>query len=278
MLKHTPKFWFWLFTPWLAFNLLFAEQLVFVIDPKMTSDSGAKDLLSLHKALENAEHRPFKKPIENRFGAFLYRLADLYLWEIINSTTHVAQHEIFGHGYRLRDFGKNYFDNIGYRIKVYSGYTSFNIKKTHPFQLSAIDQAGVEGSAILAKNIKMSWMKNNRLNPFETSLYLATFNDIYEYILSTKLYAQEDELSPLDHSGHDIHDYCVDLNLTYLSSPIKASHLRHQAWINALDPFSYLSLSSFFYYLFWGREMPLYMIPVCQLKYLPGLRYSLTPF
>ena len=247
------------------------EIIQIIIDPKMTPDSGAKDLLALHKSLNFVQHKYYFKPLPNNFGSFLSRLVDICLWSVINNVTLVTQHEVFGHGYRLRDIGTEYFTNISYRIKVDSGETRFNVKKTHPFQLTAVDSAGVEATAILAKNIKMGWLKQNRISPLETSLYWLSFHDITFYIDSTKFYSEKDQ-------GHDINAYIQDLNQTYPTSLMRKGKLRKDSQINILDPFTYLSFASWVYYLFTGREMPLYMIPIGKAKYLPGLRYALTPF
>ena len=247
------------------------ETIQIMVDPKMTPDSGAKDLLAVHKSLNFIEHKYYFKPLPNNFGTFLTRLADTYLWTIINSVAMVTQHEVFGHGYRIRDIGTEYFTSPSYKIKLDSGETRFGVKKTDPFQMSAIDSAGVEATAILAKNVKMGWLKQDRINPFETSLYWMSFHDITFYIYSTKFYSEEDH-------GHDINDYIYDLNQTYPSSPLRKTTLCKNTKLNFFEPFTYLSFASWVYYLFSGKEMPLYMIPIGKAKYLPGLRYGLTPF
>ncbi len=247
------------------------ETIQMMVDPKMTPDSGAKDLLAIHKSLNFIEHKYYFKPLPNNFGSFLSRLVDTYLWTVINSVTMVTQHEVFGHGYRIRDIGTEYFTHPSYKIKFDSGETRFGVKKTDPFQMSAIDSAGVEANAILAKNVKMDWLKQNRISPLETSLYWMSFHDITFYIYSTKFYSEKDY-------GHDINAYILDLNQTYPADPIRKATLRKGTKLNFFEPFTYLSFASWVYYLFSGKEMPLYMIPIGQAKYLPGLRYGLTPF
>lgn len=264
-------FFFFLFVSLLFSRFMSAETIEVMADYKMTPDSGAKDLLALHKLLDFGEHKYGMKPLPNNLKTFSSRFIDSYIWLLLNSTTVVAQHEIFGHGYRLRDFGHDYFYDVSYGINIDSGYTQFNVKKTDPFQLSLVDSGGVEASAILAKNIKTSWLQAGQINPLETTLYLLAFHDITNYIYSTKIYSE-------NKFGHDMYDYIKDLNQTYPYAPLEKISLIKGVKINFFDPFTYLSTASCIYYLLSGQNLPLYMLPIGETKYLPGLRYGLSPF
>jgi hypothetical protein len=191
----------------------------------------------------------------------------------------VTQHEIFGHGYRIRSLTDYYASVKKYSIGVPPPYgygggsTHFNWEPSHISlsQLLMIDIAGVEATAILAGRVRSHWVASGKINPREVSLYQNAMHDITFYTLSMKRWRS-------DRSGHDIENYVHELNLAYPNSHITRSHLRKEVLINLLDPFTYFSIYSNWKYIFCGKDTALPMIPIGNVKYLPAPRLGLTPF
>lgn len=242
--------------------------------------SGGEDILSAFRLLERGEawfiqNKPFaqSKSAEARF----WRLNELFLaWLPLDYLAVVAQHEVFGHGYRIRDVGKKVAQVAGYEFGTPPPYgegggaTSYEASSSlTTTQQTAISQAGVDATAILALLTKLKWMQASRIDPRQALLYVLAQQDLNIYIDTLK--ALDDE----DLDGHDIHSYLLCLNQTYPDNILSKGRLRSLSWICLADPFTFYAAFSWFLYLSSGEETSIPMIGSC---YLFDLRLGLSPF
>jgi hypothetical protein len=218
----------------------------------------------------------YSKQATSRF----WRATELYMgWLPANYLATVVQHEIFGHGYRIRDIGRSRAKVEGYSFNAPPPYggggaaTSYDVgPDLTTTEETSIAMAGVESTAILALLTKFKWLEAHRIDPRQTVLYLLCQHDLNLYIGSL------DILEPEDEEGHDIKMYIRSLNATYTSNFISSGRLRSLSWINLADPFTFYAIYAWLHYVDSGKETRIPMIPIYGYGYLPNLRLGLTPF
>jgi hypothetical protein len=251
-----------------------------IVDPYFSPYMGADDLLFAQYELENLEKWAFHSnspPQENwssRWGRFA---TQVLFWDPLGYTLAVTQHEVFGHGYRIRSLGHSVAYVTGYKIGRPPPYGfgggatqgQVNTEKMTAFEGLAVDSAGMEASAILATRVKMQWLQRGSLDPKQTTLYLYSQQDILNYVSCT-----QDGY----YDGGDISNYVHLLNQLYPQDKLTVSSLKKQTLINLLDPYTYYALLSWWEYIFHGTEGVMPMISLGSYRYLPGARLGLTPF
>lgn len=244
--------------------------------------AGGENLLFVHRVLERTEgYLIGLTPVcyAKNASACFWRFSELYLgWLPVNSIAIVAQHEIFGHGYRIRDINRGRAKVKGYKFDIPLPYgeggasTRYNISNSlTTTEDTAIAMAGVESTAILALLTKCKWLEAHCVDPRQTILYLLGQHDLNLYIGSLNI--PDDDLD-----GHDIHAYIQSLNYTYTDNFLSGARLRSLSWINLGDPFTFYSIYAWWHYVFSGKETRIPMIPIYNMRYLPGTRLGLTPF
>ena len=245
--------------------------------------AGGEDLLYATRLIDRTEAYFFKKaqfePSKSARDRS-YRLTELIaFWLPLNYEAMLVQHEVFGHGFRIRS--SEHTQVAGYRLQAPPPYgpgggatsywTSPQMTSTEE---TAISGAGVEATAILANLTKFKWLAHRLLDAKQSVLYLLCQHDLSEYIGSMKTVRKQKD----DTDGHDIHAYLLWLNRTYPQNHLSSSRLRSLSWINLFDPFTYFSIWSWFHYISSGRDTKIPMIPLWSLDYLFGARLGLTPF
>jgi hypothetical protein len=243
--------------------------------------AGGEDLLFAHRSLERGlglwiENKPIR--FNKKAPGVAWRISELLsIWLPLNCLAVTVQHEVFGHGYRIRDIGHNKASVIGYDIGTPPPYgdgggaTNYEISD----QFTTTDDtvtamAGVESTAILAQLTKLHWLEANHVDPRQSGLYIYSLYDLPLYVGSVELYG--------DLEGHDINAYIRSVNRTYTSASLKAEPLKSLSWINLADPFTYYSLYAWGRYAVSGKETHIPMIPIYSYGYLPSARFGLTPF
>ena len=259
------------------------EDYLFIIDPYLTPIMGAEDLISVQQGLMRLEDQwthPERAPRQT-WAAGIGRFAEMYtVWDPINYTAMVTQHEVFGHTYRIRDVGKKYAKVRHIHIGVPPPYghgggaTSYTASShLSSTQNMAISMAGVEATAIMATRLKLRWLKEWKISGRQTSLYTFTQLDLTEYILSL----DDSEIFGV-REGHDIENYLEVLNGSFPSGHLSNGQLKAMAAVNLLDPFLYYSIYGWWRYVVTGKNMFIPMIPIGCVRYLPAARLGLTPF
>ncbi|MBS0626278.1 MAG: hypothetical protein JSS32_09530 [Verrucomicrobia bacterium] len=253
------------------------------VDIDFSPYAGGESILFANRAAERIE-RFFldTAPIQNSKSVYacLARVSELVsMWIPLNYLATVVQHEVFGHGYRIRDIGhgrakvKTYHFGTPPPYGSGGGTTIYKVgDKLTTTQENTIASAGVESTAILGNLTKFKWLESGFVDPKQSVLYLLCQQDITLYIGSLRA------IGDGDLSGHDIHDYIQSLNWTYTNTKLTSGRLMGLTWINWIDPFTYYAAYSWFRYIASGKETKMPMIPLFGAKYLPGLRMGLTPF
>lgn len=244
--------------------------------------SGGADLLFVHRSLERLEEITVARaPLyySKIAAARFWRISDLFLvWLAANYFTVVVQHEVFGHGYRIRDLGKNKAFVANYSFGTpppYGGgggetslYLTDQITTT---ELSSISIGGIESTAILAQLTKLGWLMAGKIDPRQSLLYLFAEQDITLYVGS--LDPKGEELA-----GHDISEYLETLQWTYPKGHLSKATLKLLSIVSWIDPFTFYSAYAWLHYFWSGKEGHIPMIKIGSYGYLPALRMGLAPF
>ncbi len=273
---------------WLIFGLFlvssaYGADYEALWDVNFSPYAGGEDLLYATRLAERTESYFFRRAhfeLSKTAQARWVRLTDLItIWMPVNYEAMLIQHEIFGHGFRIRS--SKHAAVAGYRLEApppygsgggaTSYYTSPQMTSTEE---TAISGAGVEATAILANLTKFKWLAQRQLDAKQSMLYLLCQHDLSEYIGTMKTVRKQCEGA----DGHDVHSYLLWLNRTYPQNHLSSSRLRSLSWINLLDPFTFYSIWAWFHYISSGRDTKIPMIPCWSADYLPGARLGLTPF
>ncbi len=261
---------------------LFAERTSnLIVDRYLSPYVGAEDIITVHRGLEYSEDWMIK-PRENPKRDFWRdsgRFLELFfIWDPINMVANVTQHEFFGHGFRTRALNQKGTCVRGYEIDAPfpygdgGGATEYkaNEHSTTIFGELSVAIGGVEASAILANRLKLQWLQRGNIDPRESSLYTNAEQDVSFYCWVTDRHDLEDE--------GDIAYYVHHLNKAYPKGHLSVKSLKQQALINLLDPCTFYSIYSWWYYIFTGKKGPLPLIPIKSYGYIFDLRLGLTPF
>lgn len=199
-----------------------------------------------------------------RFGKIL--LEDLYCQFLM-----VMQHEVFGHGYRLREFG---FKDIGYVIGIGFGSTGFSSEEYDNLSLTkqaAVSAAGMEANAVFSGQIRRNWILQQHIDRRDALLYFITSLDQADYIWVTT----DESSSP----SNDVNSYVYEVNAWYDNEHLTKSKLRHYAYWDLLDPCLFMGLYSIGEYIFNGSpNQPTPMIDIRNYKYIFAGRLLLAPY
>ena len=250
-------------------KLLSSEQMV-LIDPYLSPYAGAANLLAADAAVINLKD----KILPPKNGEVITRtLEQLLLWTPICSLTTVAQHEIFGHGYRLRSLGVT---PHSYTVSIDGGATYFSPGRDFEAgKMLAVDVAGLEAESILAWDLKMKWMKERGIDGKLSSLYFFSQQSLLFYTLITR----SDRKNHGDLSGNDIESYLKIHRILFPEQDLSLGSLSKWAFLNLLDPMTFYSCYAYFYYIKGGQPL---MMPMLNLKedlyYLPNIKVGFAPY
>ena len=250
-------------------------------DIDLSPYTGGEDLLFFHRAFERLEGWTFRNtPLryDKKASARFWRLSELVaVWLPLNDLAIVVQHEVFGHGYRIRDLGSSKSVVVGYRIETPfpygdgGGATFYDTTDSFTTtDRATVAMAGVEATAILAQITKFHWLQAGAVDPRQSFLYLGSLYDLPLYVSSLSSHGNTD--------GHDLSSYVRAVNATYTDGHLTNSELRALAWINFADPYTYYALYAWGRYIACGKETRIPMIRFGAWKYLPSVRLGLTPF
>lgn len=201
----------------------------------------------------------------------LGRIGKLVVEDIMDEFLMVFQHEVFGHGYRLREFD---FNHIGYYIGIGHGYTSFPEDEFEvlPYpKRAAISAAGMEADAVLSAQIRENWIMQNKVDRRDAWFYFVTSLDQAEYIWGTS-----DASTSL---GNDVNSYVSEVNLWYGNNNLTKRKLRQYEYWEIFDPSLYIGLYSVGDYILKGTPfMPMTMLDIHKYRYMFSPRLLLAPY
>lgn len=253
----------------------FANQTV-MVDPHFSPYSGSANLIFVQDLMIQGEDALFKKSNRNSTMKVWGRTFEQFLfWYNINMLADVTQHEVFGHGYRLRELG---YHPKKYTISPWGGATYFNTKEYYRMTVGeslAITVAGLEAEQILARDLKMQWMAKGEIDGRLATLYNQAQQSIFWYTLITHL----GRLKGDSDSGNDVKAYMYFHNHSYPDGELTHGKLIRWTIFNWLDPMTFYSYYSFFYYIAEGKPWKFPMLSFGDdLKYLPNVKIGYAPY
>lgn len=242
------------------------------------------------KERETPNFKELLRPsLTNRILGRTLRLTEISLiWTPLNNLIITVQHELFGHGYRLRDLGNKVAHGMEYRIYLPypygdgGGFTSYYVTPAMSIHNDVlISLAGTESSALLAHQLSLSWLSKNEIDGREASLHFYGTFDLYNYILSLKdprstfrIYQKRE--------GHDIANYLIKLNGIYpskISFKEQLENLKFRAGLSIFTNFfNYLSTKAEIKYIWSGASTPITKKKGNIRFIMPIYRMGLTPF
>ncbi len=254
------------------------EPVGLIFDRHLSPFAGAEAMISVLRAYQALDDTVFQSSVgDQSFAMIAGRLGKLLFIEgLLSSTEVIAQHEVFGHGFRAREF---HIPNLRYRVTPWSGWISMNALKFN--QLSenekiAIIAGGMEGTSILARQIRTRWFnsQSRSIDSREAHLYISASLDQTLYVLDTK--QRRDKTFPI---GHDVINYITEVNNWYQSPVLNTHKLRRKILFDFVDPYLFYSAYSLGNYVIEGSQLWEYpMIPVGEYRYLPAMRMALAPY
>jgi len=253
---------------------LIAQQDI-IIDPDLSPYSGSSAFLYGQSAIIELKDR-YSQDTQNANSkrAFVKRLiGQLIVWDTLGVLSSVAQHEIFGHGYRLRELG---YDPLEYQVTPWGGYTQFSVPESFTVgENLAVTVAGLEAEAILANKAKMNWMRSGIIDGRKTALYLQAQQSVFWYTWITDLGRLKGEEAA---DGNDVSNYISLLNASY-GTDINSGDLMKWVAFNWLDPMTFYCYFAKLKYICTGQTLEFPTIPLGDsVRYLPNARIGYAPY
>jgi hypothetical protein len=256
-----------------------------LIDGAMSPGAGATVTNALARLLARGEDqfvplRLFRDDGRLRRGAnAAYRFLKLGLFDDPQENwLRVANHEVFGHGGRLREL----FDgHISYELPPPPPYgrgggaTFFEFPRTPTVEeVLAVTVGGMEANYLLARAIAQDALTDGRWNYRDALRYFYSEYDTIRYIRS---------VDPLEEEGHDVGDFLRIYNNVATRAgegTISPRRLRRNSLASFANPLlAYSYYSTFVSYVWQGRPTaPVPMIHFGATRYLPIVRFHLTSF
>ncbi|WP_420421003.1 hypothetical protein [Simkania sp.] len=263
-----------------------------LVDPDFSPYSGGQNLITGMRILQLSEDimLPPKDEPKEGLGVSFGRFAELFfIWNPLGELATVTQHEVFGHGYRIRELPSSHVKVTNYKIGwpfPYSltggGATGFRMTdRATVTEINTINIAGIEAQDILARQLKMKWVGDGRIDARMSQLYFLSQQSLFLYGRATGLYDLDVSLSGADEDpfdGNDLKSYVYWMNRLYPNNKISISYLKGQSYYNWLDVFTYYSFGAWWYYVATGKQFKVPMFKIGKVKFLPSFKVTLAPY
>jgi hypothetical protein len=268
------------------------SRYLFTYDTDISSRAGADNLLGAYYFITGWEDRflPPRWNEENRFlsklGGIGYRCVKLTFLDymILSQYTRLAQHEVYGHGFRAREFG---YKNIEYRLgSPFNGgaQTHFDYGSRGPtWDMDvAMAMGGVEANAVLAGKLKNDWLRSGSMEYHGALLYLSTVSELAGYLSITD---EKDLDGPEPDLSNDMLHYLSSVNRKAGNTEradykVRYQDLEQYAGAYSFDPYFWFAVWTVLKTHLWSGQAqfrnPAFRIgPV---RYLPGFGSMLNPW
>jgi len=236
---------------------------------------GSELVLSLLHGVQTLEDRWLSpKQNDTSLQPVLSRIGQFAIEGLLWNTATTAQHEIFGHGFRAREFHMpaHYRVNIGGGGRIRFPVANYNQLSYH--ERAAFNAGGMEANSRLAKDLRDQWLSHSHMDMREAHVYLNASLDQTLYMRDT---FKKDKNAMA--SGHDVASYIAEVNSWHGASVLTNDKLKHRALLDLLDPYLFYSLYSVGHYLHDGTQSFEYpMISLGDYQYLPALRMIPAPY
>jgi hypothetical protein len=232
-------------------------------DLQLSHQTGAYALLTLGELYEALiPHKKKGAQANDILIRSSHMLLDIFLY------FHFAliQHEILGHGARLREYNAT---NINYRFGLFHGSAAGFFKRTNQTE-AALSAGGIEASDVMAHIIHMEYLESSIVKPHRAFAHLFSFGNQGFYIHM---------FQDVNYPGHDIAAYIKSIN-AYAGSSLSMETMRLLGIFDYLNPYLYYSLYGIGNYIVTGGDQFKYpMIQMTKdLSYLPATRLVMAPY
>ena len=256
-----------------------------VVDPDVTVGAGATLTNAAGEAAAMFEglvvpDRLFEERGVGRRGANVaYRVARLLLFDVPQEEwLLVVNHEVFGHGGRVRELIGGY---LKYHIDVPrpygpgGGVTYYELPSdVTVHEIQAITVGGMEVNGVSASLIARRAVAARRISPRSALRYLLFALDGFDYIQNT---SDEPE-----RPGHDVSDFLNIYNITAElvgAEPLTPQMLRRQSFISLADTMLVSAAIGVARYVATGNSDGMVLqIPLGPVRVMPVMKFRLTPF
>ncbi|MEM8727412.1 MAG: hypothetical protein AAGE99_01670 [Chlamydiota bacterium] len=247
-----------------------------MVDPYFSPYSGSANLIFLQDLMIRGEDALLRKSDkDSTIKIWTRAFEQLLFWYNINSVAGVTQHEVFGHGYRLRELG---YRPTSYTISIWEGGTGYAAKDYYRMTVGeslAVAVAGLEAEQILAHDLKTEWIAKGEIDGRAAFLYNQSQQSIFWYTLITHL----GKLKGDSDSSNDIQSYIYFHNHSYPDGELNHKKLIRWTLFNWLDPLTFYSYYSFFHYIAEGAPWKFPMFSLTEkVKYLPNVKIGYAPY
>lgn len=261
---------------------------IVALDKNITAQVGSQNLLTLHRIIytSSAKYIPdtlfHEKTFWRKLGGMAYRGSKMVLLEQpIDQFLKLTNHEVFGHGGRFREME---YKDISYNMKLdfpygvgggFSAAWSTSITASVHERI-AISIGGIEANKILADNITIQALLNDKLHYRQAMLYYYSQNNLFYYLLHTSQGKGPGR-------GNDMIGFMNMVNSYYSfksNERYTINQLSNQSFVAFANPMQFYAIYALYVkYLFQGKPtMEIPMIKMGRVKYLPALNFSLSPF
>ncbi len=252
---------------------------VWIFDYHMSSYSAAVCLVSTRNGLSKLEDTYLHPRIpHNPWIRWTTSVAN----NLTNDLMMLAEHEVYGHGFRHRSHGLQVEGYTLFLLFPWAPFfvpmnglgaaTYYNSSKTADTDILETI-AGNEANSVLASELIRANFSLGYLDHRSFNLFFKAFTNLLGYIIITP-----EEVNQSDMPG-DIEVYLEDINKKHGFKGLHLYELRRASWVFYLNPILYTSVWSFYSYIFTGKkEFDIPRLTWDQVSYMPLIRMGLTPF
>lgn len=257
----------------LATPLVFAQEYQLLVDKHWSPYAGSSITISTYNFYKFIDDKLLPNGEGHSDIPWLFaRTGKITLDYILSSFLTVSQHEIFGHGYRAREFG---FSDISYEVHISSGATYFLISDYNSlniYQQNALNAAGMESNTILSQKLRQPWLMQKSIDYRDGLFYFLNQFEQFNYVYIT-------HHSDLD-NGNDVNNYISGVNSYYGNNTLSNNKMRTAVLWDLFDPALYYSLYSIGDFLVNGtsKTTQLSMLQIQDYQYLPAGRTIFAPW
>ena len=272
---------------WTALPANAQDTVPLLFDRHMTVRAGATVTAAVGEMIARAEDgvvpaRLFAERGAGRRSANVaYRFSKLLFFDLPQEQwLTVVNHEVMGHGARLRER----FDGaIRYDIDAPapygsgSGATFFSFdRQPTSAELLAVSAAGMEADAVAARIVAERAFRGGRLAWRSAIRYLNFELDTFYYVLSTG------DALEAERSGHDVAQFLRTYNEVAAAAgaaPLTSKTVRREVLASLANPMIGIAVYAIGRYVWTGAaDVGVPAFSIGSVRYLPLVRYQLTPY
>jgi hypothetical protein len=268
------------------------SSLILNWDKHKSSIASAENLLTIHNTFYKFTDSKIKTKYweedswHKKLGGLAYRFSkSILLDNQADWLVHIHQHEVFGHGFRYREFD---LKRNSYNLSLFPPYGSgggFALRGRSDYprffgahENIATSMGGMESASVLSERLRNKWLQSGQIHYRESLLFLSTLHDCTAYIYGTGL-----ELD--DSAGNDVNNFLRQVNFQYgfvneEDYQLTINDLAQRASVNLVNTFQFFAIYTYIKtYLIDGEKNYEYPIfNVGKTDWLPSVRFGLTPF